>query len=156
MGFFGGLLGNLMPKSVKRSEGDLGNVYNFGMPQAQSAISNANSFNSKVLSGNTTAMNQAIAPEKNAVAAQGDAQRKQAATMGTARGGGTASTQAGQQDAEMAKIQNLLFGTRTAAAKDSGELGSSLLKTSAGAAKDLGDVSTDYTKAVMQFISNLI
>jgi hypothetical protein len=144
---WGGFLGIGTPASVKRSEGDLGNVFNFAMPQAQSDVSAASNFYKNILMGNRTAMNAAIAPEKNAVAAQGDAQRKQAATMGTARGGGTASSQAGQQDAEMAKIQNLLFGTRSAAAGASGALGSSLLNTGTSAAKDMGDVSVSDSAA---------
>jgi hypothetical protein len=137
----GGFMGFGVPKSVQQSEAGLNNIFNFALPQAESSIGPAAAFYKSVLSGNPTAANAAIAPEKNAVAANSDAQRRQAATMGTARGGGTATRQAGQQDADMAKIQNLLFGTRSAAAGESGKLGSSLLATGTGAAKDLGDVS---------------
>jgi hypothetical protein len=77
----------------------------------------------KLTSGNRPAMMQAIAPEANAVQSQTDAGRRQLEARGTSRGGGTAGANQTLKDAEMARIDNALFGVRPAAAKEIGDIG---------------------------------
>src|SRR5271156_690770 len=88
-------IGNSSTKTDRATErqgfGDLSSVFNFGMPVAQSALGGANNYYQKLLTGNRATMEQAEAPEINAVQAGADAQKRQLASTGTARGGGTAA-----------------------------------------------------------------
>jgi len=107
----------------------------------------------KLASGNRPAMMQAIAPEANAVQSQGDAARRQTAASGTSRGGGTAGANQTQKDAQMAQIDNALFGVRGGAAKETADIGGKQIaqgqgnySIAAGAAGVEGQIATDARK----------
>jgi hypothetical protein len=111
-------------------QGMLQNVYNFALPNAEagaktgqqttaaglSGLDQAKAYWQKLLSGNRTSMTQAVAPEANAARAESDATARQTSTMGTARGGGTGAGGQERDTELMAKVDNLLFGVRPAAA----------------------------------------
>jgi hypothetical protein len=119
---------------------DLSNVFNFGLDTAKagsaagaattgagiSALSQPLQYWQNILSGNRTSMNAAIAPEKNAIQSQGDAQRRQQAALGTARGGGTSAANQQQQTNQMAQVDNALLQARPEAAKETANIGGEL------------------------------
>lgn len=120
----------------------LSNIFDFATPAAEaglktgqqttqtglSGLDQAKAYWQKLLTGNRSSMTQAVAPEANAARAESDATARQTSTMGTARGGGTASGNQ-QRDTElMSKVDNLLFGVRPAAAGQVADIG----KTEAG------------------------
>jgi hypothetical protein len=71
----------------------------------------------RLASGNRPAVQQAVAPETNQVLGQTDAFRRMEANMGTMRGGGNAGSNVNANQDAMAKIDNLIFGARPAAAQ---------------------------------------
>lgn len=135
--------------------GALENVFNFGIPAAKNlvsaggdALSQAMGYYSSLLSGNRSALSAATAPEANATRAAADAAKRQLATSGTARGGGTAGVNQQVSSATEADINNAMFGARSEAAKSQGSLGlgttnagTSLLDTSEKSAADLTDAA---------------
>jgi hypothetical protein len=128
---------------------DMKNVFNYALPQAQTAqatgqesLGKAGDYWSKILSGSRPAMQQAVAPETNAVRAGADAQKRQLAAMGTARGGGTSAVSQQRDTDTMAKIDNLLFGARPEAAKETAKIGGAEL---ADASSMLGIGATTST-----------
>src|SRR4029077_4284876 len=139
-----GFLGIGQNKPEKQAYGELGNVFNFALPLAQSTssagagttkagLSTVNSglntlsgplaYFQKLMSGNRPAMEQAVAPEANAPRASSDAAARNQAATGTARGGGTAGGNQQRHTDVMAQIDNLLFGARPAAAKAAADIG---------------------------------
>lgn len=140
MGGFLGIGGSSVKtdrKNVLTGFSELKNVFNFAMPFGEDTaragtattaagledIGKAGSYWSKLLSGDRPTMEQAVAPETNQVLGQADAAKREQAGMGTARGGGTAGANQQVQDASMAKIDNLLFGARPAAAQQEAAIG---------------------------------
>ena len=100
------------------------------MPQAgaSTASGNANqgiasNYWQQLTSGNRTAATQAVAPETASINAQSDAQKRQAAAMGTARGGGTAGADQQRATDTQAKIDAALLQARPDAAKNLAQLG---------------------------------
>lgn len=154
-GFFGA--GGTNSRQQNQSIGNLNNLFNFGLGGAKSALNTGNSalgaatsYFSKILSGNRPAMQQAVAPETNAVLSQNDAARRQQSTMGTARGGGTAGANQQQKTNMMAQIDNLLFGARPGAAKETADIGktqvqegTTLASTAGSAGYAEGSVATE-------------
>jgi hypothetical protein len=144
-GFMG--LGGSAAKTDRKYEvsglGGLQNIFNFGTSVAKSTLGGAADYWTKLLSGNRPAMSQAVAPETNAAMSTADAQKRQLATSGTARGGGTAATSQTMNDKVRAMIDNLLFGARPEAAKQSGALGEGALSTSTDAASNLAKTASD-------------
>jgi hypothetical protein len=139
-----GFLGIGQNKPEKQAYGELGNVFNFALPLAQSTssagagttkaglstvgaglntLSGPLAYFQKLMSGNRPAMEQAVAPEANAARASSDAAARNQAAMGTARGGGTAGGNQQRHTDVMAQIDNLLFGARPAAAKATTDIG---------------------------------
>jgi uncharacterized protein (UPF0333 family) len=131
------------------------NVFNFALPQAEgqqakgtASMDKAGDYWSKILSGNRSAVDAAVAPEANATRTAADASKRQLATSGTARGGGTAGTNQQIDDATRAKIDNSIFAARPEAAKETASIGktelsdaSSLLGLSSETATNLADIS---------------
>ena len=140
----GGLLGSLFStgslggSSAKRDRGeqlnaytDLRNVYNWALPFGQSqartgqqttaaGIGNlgmAGDYYRKLASGDRNTTLEAIAPATNAAIAQNDAQKRELSNMGTARGGGAVGVNQQRDSDLMAKVDNMLFGARTAGAE---------------------------------------
>jgi hypothetical protein len=117
--------------------GDLGNLFNFGISTAKQGIGAAQNYFGKLLSGNRTVAQQAIAPEVNQINAASDASKRQLATSGTARGGGTAPANQRTSSDVMAQIDNLLFGAQGGAAKGLAQTGEAGLEAGAKAGQDL-------------------
>lgn len=117
--------------------GGLRDVFNFATPAGKEEFAAGNATTAqgledlgtsgaywkKLISGDRATMQQAVAPETNAVLGQADAAKREQASMGTARGGGTAGANQQVQDESMAKIDNLLFGARPQAAHEEAAIG---------------------------------
>ena len=154
-GFMG--IGGKNSNQQNQSIGNLNNLFNFGMNAGQNAISSGNSalgaagsYWSSLLSGNKANMNQAVAPETNAIASAGDAQRRQQASLGTARGGGVSGGNQQQQTSQNAAVDNALFSARPAAAAGATQVGgaqigegTNLLNTASSATANAGKIATD-------------
>lgn len=146
MDLFTSLIGSgaIGGSSAKRDRSDylnsqtrMGNVFNqsFGFGQGLENqgkattgqgvqdLGQSGNFFRKLMSGNRAATTEAAAPQINAVEAQGDAQRRQQAALGTARGGGAAGVNQDAQAQRNAQIDNMLFGAQTGAAKEVGDIG---------------------------------
>jgi hypothetical protein len=134
-------LGNSSAKTDRKETlqgyGDLGNLFNFGISTAKQGIGAAQNYFGKLLSGNRTVAQQAIAPETNQINAASDAQKRQLATSGTARGGGTAPENMRRSSDVMAQIDNLLFGAQGGAAKGLAQTGEAGLEAGGKAGQDL-------------------
>jgi len=111
--------------------GDMSNVYNWALPFGQSQartgqattaagtqnLGQAGSFFGKLASGDRATALQATAPASNAALSQSDAEKRQLGEMGTARGGGAVGVNQQRDTDLMSKIDNMLFGARTAGAQ---------------------------------------
>jgi len=116
---------------------DLKNVYNWALPFGQSQartgqattaagtqnLGQAGSYFGKLASGDRSTALQAVAPASNAALAQSDAEKNQLANMGTARGGGAVGVNQTRDTDLMSKIDNMLFGARTAGAQGEAQVG---------------------------------
>ena len=132
------------------SAGGLNSIFNWALPSAQSSIGagmgnlqKAGSFWQTLMSGNRSAVNQAVAPQVNAANTQADAQKRQLAASGTARGGGVACQQQQTDTNKLAQIQNLLFGARTTGASELGKIGAQEGAIGANLAADAGNAATN-------------
>ena len=138
-----GLIGLFGGNSAKRDRseeldtyGQLNNVFNQGMGQASkndtlgtNDTGTASSFYKGVL-GNRTAATQAVAPEIANATSANDASKKQLATSGTARGGGTAGVNQTRDQNTQGQIDQMLFGAREGAAAGEAKIGAG--ETTAG------------------------
>jgi hypothetical protein len=162
--------------TAQKGLGSLGNIFNFGLNRANAlsstgtgttatgvntaagalptirtgsaAIGNSLNYFNNLVNGNRTATTQAAAPQTNAALQQGDAARRQQGSLGTARGGGVASTNQTQHDAMMTQINNAIFGVRPAAAAQETQAGSELSATGGTAAQvglGIGGIGTTET-----------
>lgn len=123
--------------------GDLANIFNFALPQAKTgaatgaattaagtgALGDSLDYWKKLMSGNRATMEQAVAPQTNAVQSQADAAKRNQAASGTARGGGTAGVNQQTNDKAMAQIDNMLFGAQTEGAEETAKVGGQLAQT---------------------------
>jgi hypothetical protein len=139
---------------------DLHNVFSFALPAGessfkagQSQLGDAASYWKGILSGNRTAVNAATAPAANAARTSADAAKRQIATSGTARGGGTAGTNQQVNDKTRATIDDEIFGARGDAAKATAAIGgtelsvaTNLLGLGEKSAGDLGQLAGDSRK----------
>lgn len=181
-GFMG--IGGKNSKQQNESIGNLNNLFSFGLDTGKagvakgnattsaglSGLGDANSYFKNLASGNRTTMMQAAAPEINAVENQSDAARRNAAADGTARGGGTASTNQTAKETTMAQIDNLLFGTRPAAAKEEAATSGKIadvgtaqsgmgiygLQTAGGAASAAGNIATSARQQQIEGTQQII
>jgi len=156
----GGSSANTDRSNQLTSFSQMKNLFNTGITSATSGIgaglsdlSSAGGYFKSLLGGNRAALNAAVAPETAAVQAGDDASKRQAAASGTARGGGVAGTMQTSKDATMAKVQQLLFGVRPAAAEGltkvgtaEAGIGSNILQTSSNTAGELAAASTNARK----------
>jgi hypothetical protein len=141
MGGFLGLGGN---SKIDKGMSGANNIFNTGMDMSGdlskagfgttntgldtmktglSSLDEAKDFFGKIMSGNRPAQFAAVAPEINTINAQSDAQRTQAANLGTARGGGVAGASADAETSRMKSIDDMLFGARTGAANSTERIG---------------------------------
>lgn len=140
----GGFLG-IGGSSAKTDRGNvltgfsnLKNLFNWGLPFASktatagtgtteaglSDLNKSGDWYKQLLSGSRAAVNQAVAPETSAVLSQSDADKRQLANMGTARGGGVAATNQQRKADTMAKVDQMIFGVRPNAASGVADVGS--------------------------------
>jgi len=117
---------------------DLSNVFNFALPTAQaeqkkgdatldSALSSlglSSDYFQKILSGNRAEVAQAVSPTTNAITARSDAEKRQATTSGTARGGGVAGENQQVQDKTNAAVDTTIAQARPDAAKANADIAS--------------------------------
>lgn len=110
--------------------GDLKNIFNYAMPAGKQEFGRGQQtqetaleelgapadYYRKLLTGNRTAALSAVAPVTNAAASQTDAQKRQLADFGTARGGGTAATGQELDTAKMSSVDNAINAARAGAA----------------------------------------
>jgi hypothetical protein len=141
-GFLG--IGGSSAKTDRKTQltgfSNLNNLFNFGLDTTKGLLSGSNQTTSQgvsalgdslshfmsLMKGNRTAVSADAAPQTNTALAQSDAVKKQAATMGTGRTGGTAAANRDVQDKTMANIDNFLFGEESAAGKEVSSIGSAL------------------------------
>jgi hypothetical protein len=135
LGHLGGSSANTDRSNQLTAFSDLKNVYNWALPFGQSQartgqattaagtqnLGQAGSYFGKLASGDRSTALQAVAPASNAALAQSDAEKAQLGNMGTARGGGAIGVNQARDTDLMGKIDNMLFGARTAGAQ--GEAG---------------------------------
>lgn len=103
-----------------------GQLYNAGRAatgQGLQDLGTSGNFFRRLASGNRVAATQAMAPQINAATQQADAQRRQEAALGTARGGGTAGLNQTADTNRLASIDNMLFGAQTGAAGELANVG---------------------------------
>ncbi len=155
-GMFG--LGGSASKTDRKNQlqgyGDLQNIFNYGLPagqqgqqQGQEQLGQAGSYWSKLLGGDRTSIMSALQPEISSVTDQGNAQRRQAASMGTARGGGTNALNQQSQTQEAKQISNLVAGARPQAAQQVGQIGTTELNNSANLLGLGNQAATNLTNA---------
>lgn len=107
----------------------LKSIFNYGMNAGSSLIgagtsgvNAATGYLKNILSGNRNAVTAAVAPQANQVRAASDAAKRQTDTLGTARGGGVASTNEMRDSATQGKIDEAILGERSKAAGALGNL----------------------------------
>jgi len=124
----------------------LKNTFNWALPFAQSVgtagqniistglsdLSTAGGYFKNILSGNRPAVLQAVAPEVSMVRSQSDAQKRQLAASGTARGGGVSASSQQRESNVMSEVDKLLFGVRPEAAKGVAGVGEAEAKIGLG------------------------
>ncbi len=153
-----------------RSFEELHNVFNFALPATKAAwgagqegLQQAGAYWQKLLSGNRPAMLQAVEPEASAVRAQSDAQKRQLAASGTARGGGVAAANQQRETNTMAEIDRMLFGVRPMAARETERIGSTELNAALQAlgigetsAADLGTLALKSRKQSYEINQDMV
>lgn len=136
----GGSWANTNRKFQLNSMAGLNNLFNFALPAGESTFAQgaadtgtASSYWRNLLSGNRQALDAAVAPERNAALSASDAAKRQAATMGTARGGGVAGENRTIGDRTQAAIDNAIMSVRGKAAEALGRTGSTELSAALNA-----------------------
>jgi hypothetical protein len=139
--------------------GDLGNIFNTGLNNSnadtnagQNDLGTAAGFNSKILNGNRSSIMSALSPQIASITGQANQAKKQQASLGTARGGGTNAGNQQQQQQVQGAISSVVGGAQPQAAKDMASIGSTetnagqqALGTAGGAAQNLtGDAADSY------------
>lgn len=127
-GFLG--IGGVNSRQQNTAISGLNKIFDFGLTSGKagvgtgtSALGAADSYFKNILSGNRTATQAAVAPATNQVRSAADAQKRQQATMGTARGGGVAGQNQQRDTATQAAIDNAIFAARPAAAAGEATVG---------------------------------
>lgn len=115
----------------------LKNIFNTGFSSGTGDVGSAEGYWKNILSGNRTSVAQAAAPTTNAVLAQSDAAKRAAVAGGTARGGGTAATNADANARAAKTVDDALFGARGGAAGELAKTGTGEMQIGATAANDL-------------------
>jgi len=108
------------------------NVFTAGLPAGVSGVGagqadqgTAAGFFKDIVGGSRSSISAAIAPETSSILSGSDAAKRQASTMGTARGGGTAATNAERGTTTQATVDQAILGARPQAAQALATLGSS-------------------------------
>lgn len=143
-GLLSGIFSNVGGSSAKTDRSNqltafsnLKNTFNWALPFGQQQgrtgtattatgvqdLGNAGGYFKKLASGDRSTALSAVAPASNAALAQSDAEKRQLADTGTARGGGAIGVNQQRDSDLMAKIDNMLFGARTAGATGEAKVG---------------------------------
>jgi hypothetical protein len=145
--------------------GDLSNIYNQGISQGNNAsatgqgeLGEAAGYDSSILNGNRSSIMSALSPQISSITGQANQNKKQQATMGTARGGGTNASNQQTQQQEQGAITKAIGGAQSGAASGLASIGSNetatganLLGLGANAAGTLtGDASQSYATTSAQ------
>lgn len=164
----GGLFGGSSAKTDRKLElqglGNLNNVFNFAMPQAEastsaasSSLGNAAQYYNTLLSGNRAATLQAVAPTVNAANTQTDAAKRQLAGSGTARGGGVNAVTQTFEDQKRANIDNAINQAKAGAAGGATAVGGTLasqanqlLGIGSNAATNMADIAANSRRTSQQ------
>ena len=132
------------------------NVFNFAMPTGAAALKTAQStlaaptnYFSKLLSGNRTAVQSAVAPQANDLRAAADAQKKQAATMGTERGGGIAAFNAERDTTTSGQIENMAMRARQGAGEELSKIGAVELNEATNLLGLGGNTAANFTNIAL-------
>lgn len=127
---FGGSGAKTDRKNQLAGFGDLNNVFNFALPNAEAGytagqqtqksalgqLAGPAQYYQSLLSGNRAATESAVAPVANAANAQADAQKKQIANSGTARGGGVNAVGQQIETGKNAAVDNAINQAKSGAA----------------------------------------
>lgn len=120
----GGFLG-FQSGGEKQAEGNLQNVFNYGMQQGkagqttgQGSLDKASQYWSDILKPGRTVATQNAAPAVNAATDQADAQRKEAGTVGTGRTGGAVALQREAATTTHKTIDDIINANMTGGRKD--------------------------------------
>jgi len=127
MGFFGSLFGGSNP-TLNQNIGNVGSIAGFASGQGKGDVTSASKFWQSILSGDSSKIGQALAPEISANQQQGQQAKEQLAEFGT-RSGGTAAAGAGIDAAGRGNMINLIGGLQSGAASNLGSMGSNMLQT---------------------------
>lgn len=125
--FFSSLFGG-QNKTLNSDISQFGNIAGFATNQGQGDITSASKFWQSILSGDSSKIGQALAPEIAANQQQGQQEKNQLAQFGT-RSGGVASAGAGIDAAGRGNMINLIGGLQSGAASNLGSMGQGLLST---------------------------
>lgn len=155
--------------NVIDSEGYLRNLFNYGLPAgqgqettgnttlskamsqlgvAQNTVGQAGDYFGKIVSGDRTAVLGAVQPVTENITAATDAQARQEAEMGTARGGGTNAENQALQERKMAATDTAIASARPEAAR--GELAAG--QTEAGIGATEGGIGSMILQNAMQLL----
>jgi hypothetical protein len=118
--------------------GNLKNIATTTAGEGGDATGQALKYFTSILNGSPTAVQGAVAPTTNAVAAQQAAQNRDIVATGTSRGGGTNAAQQQTGDAAAAAVQAAINSAAPNAAPQIAQLGSTLTGQSIGASGTLG------------------
>ena len=125
-GLFGWLFGG-SPFGLKQGQHTLDDLAKSAIPEGMDATGRALDYNLALLSGDKAARDAAIAPEVNAASAQAATARRQLASQGTARGGGTNALTLAAEDIPTKTTVDALTALQPGAASSLGSLGSNLV-----------------------------
>jgi len=133
------------------------NVFNWALPQGEGAVAKgqedtgkAGDYWSKILSGSRAAVSAAVAPETNAIRSGADARKRQLATSGTARGGGTNAINQQMDTDTASKVDNAIFGARPEAAKEVAGIGRTELGAGINLTGMAGETATNLSDIAMK------
>jgi len=116
--------------------GGLQNLFNWAIPTGEAGytagqgdVGTAAGYWRNILSGNRSAIEAAVAPERNAALSSADAAKRTQAAFGTARGGGVAGANRTLGDTTRATIDNAILSMRPMAAKGLEQAGGTELQS---------------------------
>jgi hypothetical protein len=126
-------------------QGALSNIFNTAIPSGASDTGAAEGFNKSVLSGNRSAITQALQPEIGTITGEANQAKKQQAAMGTSRGGGTNAQNQQLDKQTQAAITGTINQARPEASKQLASIGSNLLGLGENAAGQYtGNAASSY------------
>jgi hypothetical protein len=130
-GFFGALFGG-QSKNLDKLIGQYGQIGGQQTGEGQSNENTASNFWNSIVSGDSSKISQALAPEISAAKTSNQQTQKTNAIFGT-RSGGTAASNAASSDALHANLVNLTGSLTNSSASNLASLGTNQVSTGLGA-----------------------